>query len=299
MNDRVKYVLTALSLSSHQKAAEELFVAPQTISKAVADAERRHGKKLFRRKGRGIEPTEFGVAYLEAAKELLAAQDLFDKAIGEFQAAESGRETVNVLLAQMPLRGSFECWFDVKSFSEIDPSVALSVSYCTPGMCLAMLEGQKADMCVLPGAPIIPQTYIAKKTFIPIRVLVGKNMVSKNQEEVTLEVMSSMPLALPFGVERCAVLLEGNFMQAGLPVPKFVSAPLSIEGSVEFVKRGGAILTGPNNELVKYCNDLAEAKIGTEKEITMVSSLVVSEKVSPKVRSMVEAFLTKSENAVL
>ena len=53
---QLKYVVYAVRLESHTRAAEALYVQPQTISKAVSNTETRCGRKLFVREGRNVRP---------------------------------------------------------------------------------------------------------------------------------------------------------------------------------------------------------------------------------------------------
>ncbi|MCI9495778.1 MAG: LysR family transcriptional regulator [Adlercreutzia mucosicola] len=70
---QLEYVVYAVRLESHTRAAEALYVQPQTISKAVSNTETRCGRKLFVREGRNVRATDFGRQYADLAEQVTRA----------------------------------------------------------------------------------------------------------------------------------------------------------------------------------------------------------------------------------
>ena len=67
---QLEYVLAISEKGSMNKAAEALFVSQPSLSGAVKELEQELGITLFRRTGRGAEPTREGADFLLRAKEL-------------------------------------------------------------------------------------------------------------------------------------------------------------------------------------------------------------------------------------
>lgn len=67
---QIKYVLTISEKGSMNKAAEQLFVSQPSLSGAVKELEKELGITVFRRTGKGVEPTREGAEFLLKAREL-------------------------------------------------------------------------------------------------------------------------------------------------------------------------------------------------------------------------------------
>lgn len=291
MYERITYISTALELSSHQKAAESLFVAPQTISKAISEEEKRCGKKLFRRSGRGVEPTEFGVAYLKAAKTLLRAQSTFLASLEAYKNGSSSSRAIDLYVGETPLRGSFSNWFKLNSLRKANPDFRINEFFCMPEACIDLLDRQKIDIAILPGIPQIPGTSIVKIVNVPLKILKLRPQEFDKNQYLSLEELAQVPLALPYESESMLSTTKDGLKQAGIINPRFVSVPLSIKGSVDFVLNGGAILTGPNNELTRLDNRVIEMSIFNSPTIGIPSSFVVSDRLPEQYRIPILSFL--------
>lgn len=67
---QIKYVLVISEKGSMNKAAESLFVSQPSLSGAVRELEKELGITVFRRTGKGVEPTREGAEFLLKAREL-------------------------------------------------------------------------------------------------------------------------------------------------------------------------------------------------------------------------------------
>lgn len=66
-----KYALEVGRTGSITQAAENLFIAQPNLSKAIKEAERSLGYKIFRRTSKGVVPTQKGMLFLEKAAEIV------------------------------------------------------------------------------------------------------------------------------------------------------------------------------------------------------------------------------------
>ena len=66
-----KYALEVARTSSITHAAENLFIAQPNLSKAIKEAERTLGYKIFTRTSRGVVPTQKGLLFLELAEKII------------------------------------------------------------------------------------------------------------------------------------------------------------------------------------------------------------------------------------
>lgn len=67
---QIKYLLAISEKGSMNKAAESLFVSQPSLSGAVRELEKELGITVFRRTGKGVEPTREGAEFLLKAREL-------------------------------------------------------------------------------------------------------------------------------------------------------------------------------------------------------------------------------------
>jgi DNA-binding transcriptional LysR family regulator len=74
-SEAVRSFVRAAELGQLQRAADELRVTQQAVSKRIAALERELGVRLFARTARGVEPTADGRAFLDHARAIVAGVD--------------------------------------------------------------------------------------------------------------------------------------------------------------------------------------------------------------------------------
>ncbi len=79
-----------VQLQSMTRAAEELYLAPSSISMQLQDLEQKLGAPLLIHAGRRLEPTEAGSLLYRRALGVLASLDALERDLGELGALESG-----------------------------------------------------------------------------------------------------------------------------------------------------------------------------------------------------------------
>lgn len=133
------YILAIAEHGSIKHAAEELCVAPPTLSIFLNNYEKKIGGKLFDKLGHKFIPTEIGQVYISAAKKIVSIANDCDSAIKENLNLSEGtirfgihtRRTLN-LLAKALL-----------NFSKLYPNIeVITYEENTPLMYKALLDGE-------------------------------------------------------------------------------------------------------------------------------------------------------------
>jgi DNA-binding transcriptional LysR family regulator len=78
--------VSAVEETSFSRAAERNDLVTSAVSKRIAELERRFGKALLVRHGRGVEPTPAGALLYRQAKALLRSAQLVEESIEGFDA---------------------------------------------------------------------------------------------------------------------------------------------------------------------------------------------------------------------
>ena len=149
--NQLEYFVAATHLGSFSSAAKELYVTPQTVSKAVGDLESELQEPLFERTGRGAEPTPFAKVFSRQAMEVICEfEDL--RVIAHDRALPPIREgSISLLVAASPCRGSVLLPHDLDGFRDAFPHIGLSISYASIGGCVDSLKAGLVDAIVVPG----------------------------------------------------------------------------------------------------------------------------------------------------
>jgi DNA-binding transcriptional LysR family regulator len=188
---QLQYFLAAFRHGSFSAAAEELHMAQPSLSEQVRRLEAELGVRLFHRVGRGLTPTEAGIALRPHAERTL-------------DAAEGARESV---LAVRELRGgtaTFGTWGTARYYPGVDlvaefrrrhPTVRVRVvGQNSSEVVEAVREGElEAGMIALPiddrGLDVQP---IMRDEIVYVSTDPGRLRVP-----VTIEALAEAPLILP------------------------------------------------------------------------------------------------------
>ncbi|MCR5729409.1 MAG: LysR family transcriptional regulator, partial [Ruminococcus sp.] len=68
---QLKYIITIAETGSITMAAERLFIAQPSLSKAVAELEKEMGISIFNRSNRGVYLSEEGTKFLSYARQVV------------------------------------------------------------------------------------------------------------------------------------------------------------------------------------------------------------------------------------
>ena len=90
MFNKWRYVYELYKEQSFTNASKKLFISQPSLSAAIKNIENKVGAQLFERTGHGIELTEIGKAYIDAAEQFLAVENEFKEKLDDIYNLESG-----------------------------------------------------------------------------------------------------------------------------------------------------------------------------------------------------------------
>ena len=90
---QLRYVIQVDESGSLTEAAEKLFVAQPSLSKAVSELEREMDITIFTRSRTGVVPTEEGMRFLSRARQVIEQADLLE---GEYKGADRIRRVFGI-----------------------------------------------------------------------------------------------------------------------------------------------------------------------------------------------------------
>lgn len=90
---QLRYVIQVAESGSLTAAAEKLFVAQPSLSKAVSELEREMDITIFTRSRTGVVPTEEGMRFLSRARQVIEQADLLE---GEYKGADRIRHVFGI-----------------------------------------------------------------------------------------------------------------------------------------------------------------------------------------------------------
>jgi DNA-binding transcriptional LysR family regulator len=188
---QLQYFLTAFRHGSFSGAAEELHMAQPSLSEQVRRLESELGVRLFHRVGRGLTPTEAGMALRPHAERTL-------------DAAEAARESV---VAVRELRGgtaTFGTWGTARYYPGVDlvaefrrrhPTVRVRVvGQNSSEVVEAVREGElEAGMIALP----IDDRGLDVQPIMRDEIVYVSSEAARVRRPVTIEELAQAPLILP------------------------------------------------------------------------------------------------------
>ena len=131
---------------SYTRAAEALHVSQPTLSAHVKELEERYSVKLFERRGRGVELTDFGRSVMDITQRLfrieMEAEELFISAreliTGQLRVGADSPYHITPILA---------------AFQGRYPGIKLSISFGNSRELMKSLVSSKCDVAMLPNVP--------------------------------------------------------------------------------------------------------------------------------------------------
>lgn len=133
---------TVCRTGSVRAASEELFVSQPSVSAAVTALEREMGVELFERRGRGIEPSPAGKAFLAYAREILALEARAQEAAREAAAPGTG----TLAIVSVTTAAEFVLPALLKRFSKTHTKVEVSLEVGNRALVLDRLQAREADL---------------------------------------------------------------------------------------------------------------------------------------------------------
>ena len=144
----VECFVKTYEMGSITKAAKDLFISPQGLSKMLAKLEADLGVTLLVRSNKGVSSTEAGRVFYEHAKELIADLEDLESSL------DTARRTKPPLTAVLGLGvRSFLGYEASEAFRLCHPEILFDESEHPDATAYQLLEDERADVGVIPGPP--------------------------------------------------------------------------------------------------------------------------------------------------
>lgn len=229
---RLQYFVQVVEAGTFSRAAARLGLAQPSLSRHLAQLEADLGQRLLLRTGRGVAPTEAGLALLPHAKALLEQAEIARDELRSMQVSPRGRVVVGLppriapLLA-VPL---------VEGFGARFPRALITIA---EGMSHALQEGLIAgrlDVAVL----FDPQHSARLELELLLReplLLVGPAHAEALPAQLALKDLSDYPLVLPSAPNAIRNLVEAKVRPLGIEL-RVVAEVGAVQTALALVARG-------------------------------------------------------------
>lgn len=237
--NQLEYFVASVHYGSFSSAAKQLYVAPQTVSKAVAALEREWDVQLFERTGRGAKPTAAAFALAARTREVLEELKGLESFTQNYRSGASPSDetgTVSLLVAHSPCRGNALDLEDLRGFATRFPHVHLSASCAPAGTCIASLAEGTVDAIVVPGRIAGPGFACTDLAICSLGVALAPSNPLSRRRRIRLEDLRGVPIASPEGTMAFRRHLTECFRARSI-MPRYVPVPPTTIAHHSFMER--------------------------------------------------------------
>ncbi|MFC0602118.1 LysR family transcriptional regulator [Streptomyces palmae] len=190
--EAVRTVVAVAEAGQFQKAAADLSITQQAVSKRIAALERALGVRLFTRVPRGVEPTIDGQAFLPHARELLRVAE---RAVASVR---TGRRPLRVdIIASRGAASGLMRGFH-HAYPEIDLDVLMLLDIDTA---IAAIRSGTVDASfravAAPGRPLPEDIESVRVLDEPLQLLTGPGHVLAGARSVTITQLAGHRIWMP------------------------------------------------------------------------------------------------------
>lgn len=148
---QLDYFIAVARLRSYTKAADELFITRQALSKAVHNLEQELGEALIANRDGALEATEAGRALMADAQPVVEAYRALERRyLGDHGRAERAPSLAVSLVPGAALTLSKDI---IDRFAESHPDLLLSVESSPTDVALSMVKSGESDIGIVGSAP--------------------------------------------------------------------------------------------------------------------------------------------------
>jgi LysR family transcriptional regulator, nitrogen assimilation regulatory protein len=218
---QIDYFVRVAELGSFTRASSALNIAQPALSRQIRLLEVEFRQNLLIRNGRGATPTEAGKLLMEHGRGILHQVDRAREELGRVRGALAGRVAIGMppsiaKVLTVPLSRDFRARL---------PQAALSIS---EGLSFAMQESLingRLDIALLYGAFATPGLEITPLLEEDL-FLVQRQSIRKNNKNVTLSEIATLPLIIPTRPNAIRMLVESEMANINC----HPTIPLEIDG---------------------------------------------------------------------
>lgn len=219
---KIRHLVLVQTLTQHQSivaAANALHVTQPVLTRRLRELEQILGVELFERTSRGVTPTEFGTAFVEHTRAVLAQISQAARHLDEIADARRGRVIVGSHLVGANLLVPRA----IAAFKPHRPLVTVVIREGTPESLLVELESGQVDLIVgrltSPAPPGMTQRHLYHE---PITAVVGAPHALACRSAVRPADLGEHPWILPGPETVLRRELEEHFLRRQIRVPQNV-----------------------------------------------------------------------------
>jgi len=235
----IRYFIRAAEVLHFTHAAESLRISQPTLSTQIQQLEEELGLPLFNRIGHHVRLTEAGNVFLEYARRSVRELDIAMEEIADIKGLKSG----TLRLAALLLFGQLPTW--LANFNRNYPNIQIALKSGPSDQLEAELLAGNVDLAlsIVPtsSAELVYENLFSDRVFF----VVSKQHPLAEREEITVEELSTTPLAIVSNKTAARKLLDGIFAERQLK-PKIVVEIDDLQAILKIAGGGkvGTILTG-------------------------------------------------------
>lgn len=255
-----EYVLAVAKHGSITAAAEELYITPSALSKAVQKLEEEFGTPFFDRIGKSFSPTYAGTHFLARAKEMVALQQQMRTEMQDIVSLEGGRVRVGLQLNTAPHIVQV-----VAAFQKKYPKIEVHLIEDTSMRLVKLLENGEIDLMISNADPEINRNFsltgLSSNEFVLVvprdHPLVKKAIWVENRKYPVIDISlcSCEKFIIPFSNQRMGAFIENLLVDSGLPINAPIRAT-TIGTILELVSVGSGITITYDNTVEPSWNRL-------------------------------------------
>ncbi|MFE6996488.1 LysR substrate-binding domain-containing protein [Microbacterium sp. NPDC057659] len=199
------------------RAAEALHITQPVVTRGLRELEEVLGVPLFERMPRGVVPTEYGVAFIERARSVLAELRAAGEEVRLLQSGQLGTVTVGTHLAGSNLLLPRA----IAGLKREHPRLTVVVREGTPDHLQQLLLSGDLDLTVGRLSPTVPGRLEQERLHHePIRLVArAGHPVVGTVKAASLAELLAYPWIFPVAQTALRAELEAVFFHEGLPLP--------------------------------------------------------------------------------
>jgi LysR family nitrogen assimilation transcriptional regulator len=242
---QIEYFLCVAERRSFSRAAELLGLSQPSLSRQVGLLETELGQHLLVRHGRGVEPTEAGLRFMEHASALLALAARAKEDLQSLRTSPSGKVVIGLpprvaMVLTPPL---------VKRFGEAFPGASIAVAEGLSVQVREWLLAGRVDLALLYDPPSSPQlTFESVFREELVLVAASSSRTPPLPRAVTVAQMAAYPLILPRSPNSIRALVDSVCRSNGVRL-NVVAEIDAVHTIVELTAQGHACAILPRSSV--------------------------------------------------
>lgn len=266
---QIEYFLKVIEAGSCIKAAENVHVTPQAISKAVSELEKKLGVTLLERSGRNIKPTPEAYELVGYARKVLFATEEMEQQAHRHTRVATEEGTITLGLLTVPYRGTLLSKGLFTQFESEYPHVNLHIEAYANETCIDALREKMIDAAVVLDKPSPLDDDIRCEQVASIRpqAVLRESHPLACREYISLEELASFPVATPSNLRYAMSGLRRAFTNRDLR-PAFKNIEPSSEAILAFLGGNGVLLAFDTTPLPARFDNLKTVPLASDEDLT-------------------------------